>query len=184
MAMATTTATARPSTGSRAEHRWAPLTLAIARVALGWVFLWPFLDKLFGLGKATPSERAWVNGGSPTAGYLKGVTAPDSENPFKGFFEIFVGHAWADWLFMIGLLGIGVALLVGAGMRIAAVSATLLLGLMWLASFPLENNPFIDDHVVYALLAIALAATASGDFFGFGHWWKSRKFVADKPWLH
>jgi thiosulfate dehydrogenase [quinone] large subunit len=181
--MATTTGTARQTSDSLAEHGWARLSLAIARLALGWVFLWPFLDKLFGLGKATPSERAWINGGSPTTGFLSGVTGPDSKNPFKGFFEIFVGHGWADWLFMIGLLGIGVALLVGAGMRIAALSATVLLGLMWLASFPLENNPFLDDHVVYALLAIVLAATCAGDYLGLGRWWRTREFVADKPWL-
>jgi thiosulfate dehydrogenase [quinone] large subunit len=182
--MATTTGTSSHQVEARAtEHRWAPLSLAVARLALGWVFLWPFLDKLFGLGKATPSERAWVNGGSPTTGFLKGVTGADSKNPFKGFFDIFVGHGWADWLFMLGLLGIGVALLAGVAMRIAAVSATLLLGMMWLASFPLDTNPFLDDHVVYALLAIVLAATAAGDYLGFGRWWKSQKVVAQNRWL-
>ena len=40
------------------------------RLALGWVFLWAFLDKLFGLGHATPAKRAWINGGSPTKGFL------------------------------------------------------------------------------------------------------------------
>ena len=29
-------------------------------------FLWAFLDKAFGLGYATPSGNAWINGGSPT----------------------------------------------------------------------------------------------------------------------
>ena len=31
------------------------------RIALGWVFLWAFLDKLFGLGHETPSARAHVD---------------------------------------------------------------------------------------------------------------------------
>ena len=44
--------------------------LAGIRLALGWVFLWAFLDKPFGLGFATPSERSWINGGSPTNGFL------------------------------------------------------------------------------------------------------------------
>ena len=148
------------------------------------MFLWAFVDKLFGLGKATPSERAWLNGGSPTTGYLKGVTGAESQNPFKGFFEIFVGHAWADWLFMAGLLGIGISLIAGVAMRIAAVSATLLLGMMWLASLPLENNPFVDDHLVYALVVIALAAVGAGNHYGLGGWWTTRQAVADNGWLH
>ena len=148
------------------------------------MFLWAFVDKLFGLGKATPSERSWLNGGSPTTGYLKGVTGAESQNPFKGFFEIFVGHAWADWLFMAGLLGIGVALIAGVAMRIAAVSATMLLAMMWLASLPLDNNPFVDDHLVYALVAITLAAVGAGNYYGLGRWWTTRQAVADKGWLH
>lgn len=44
------------------------------------------------------------------------------------------GAAWADWLFMIGLLAIGTALGLGIGMRIAAASGALLLVFMWMAS--------------------------------------------------
>nr|WP_230204906.1 hypothetical protein [Parafrankia elaeagni] len=42
--------------------------LTATRVSLGWIFLWAFLDNLFGLGHETPSAQAWVNGGSPTDG--------------------------------------------------------------------------------------------------------------------
>src|SRR6266511_711287 len=47
--------------------------LAVFRVAVGFVFLWAFLDKTFGLGYATPSAKAWINGGSPTKGFLSGL---------------------------------------------------------------------------------------------------------------
>ena len=80
------------------------VTLALARLSIGFVFLWAFVDKLFGFGFATPSERAWINGGSPTSGFLSVV-----EGPFKGFFNGMAGYAWADWLIMVGLSGIGVA---------------------------------------------------------------------------
>ena len=51
---------------------------------------------------------------------------------------------------MLGLLGIGVALILGIGMRVAAVAGALLLVLMWTAVLPPENNPFMDDHLIYA----------------------------------
>ena len=41
------------------------------RIGIGWIFLWGFLDKLFGFGFATARESAWLNGGSPTFGFLK-----------------------------------------------------------------------------------------------------------------
>src|SRR5688500_8924937 len=42
---------------------------AVTRRCLGWTFLWPFLDKTFGLGYAAPSADAWLSGGSPTRGF-------------------------------------------------------------------------------------------------------------------
>src|SRR3954447_4593152 len=76
---------------------------AVARITLGWVFLWAFLDKTFGWGFATPANRAWIEGGSPTTGFLKGT----GEHTFGGFFSGLAGQGWVDWLFMLGLLGIG-----------------------------------------------------------------------------
>ncbi len=49
---------------------------AVTRLCLGWTFLWPFLDKTFGLGHETPWSKAWLNGGSPTNGFLAGATGP------------------------------------------------------------------------------------------------------------
>ena len=58
--------------------------LAVLRIMFGFYFLWAFLDKTFGLGFSTPAERAWINGGSPTRGFLSGVEGPvrrDSTTP-------------------------------------------------------------------------------------------------------
>src|SRR5690606_26225307 len=123
------------------EHRTpVDYVWAIARISSGWIFLWAFLDKTFGWGFATPAERAWRNGGSPTTGFLKGT----EENALGGFFSSLAGQAWVDWLFMLGLLGVGLALILGVGLRIAAVAGTVMLVLMWLAELPLDNNPFMD----------------------------------------
>ncbi|RIQ18223.1 DoxX family membrane protein [Jiangella rhizosphaerae] len=152
--------------------------LAALRLALGWTFLWAFLDKTFGLGYATPAENAWIDGGSPTTGYLSGV-----EGPFGDFFNDLAGQTWADWLFMIGLLGIGLALILGIGMRIAAVAGVLLLGMMYLASLPLDNNPFMDEHITEALMIVVLALTFSGRYLGLGRLWERIPFVQKNRWL-
>ena len=151
---------------------------AVTRISIGFVFLWAFVDKLFGLGYATPSERAWVNGGSPTTGYLSNV-----EGPFGDFFGSMAGQAWADWLFMAGLLGIGVGLTAGIAMRVAAASGALLLVFMWMASLPLENNPFMDDHLVYAMVLVLLAAVRAGDVAGLGAWWRRLPVIRDHATL-
>jgi thiosulfate dehydrogenase [quinone] large subunit len=87
------------------------------------------------------------------------------------------GQAWADWLFMAGLAGIGVALVAGVAMRIAAASGAVMMVLMWMASLPLETNPVLDDHIIYALVLIGLAAARAGDTFGLGRAWAALPLV-------
>ena len=149
------------------------------RLALGWIFLWAFLDKLFGLGHETPSANAWINGGSPTKGFLgKAVSGP-----FEGIYHDIAGAAWADALFMVGLGAIGIALIAGIGMRIAASAGALLLVLMWTAVLPPENNPFMDDHLIYAGILAVLALTAAGNTLGLGAYWARLPIVQRLPWL-
>jgi thiosulfate dehydrogenase [quinone] large subunit len=152
---------------------------AALRLSLGWIFLWAFVDKLFGLGFATPAERSWLNGGSPTKGFL----ANAATGPFEGFYKGIAGAAWADWLFMIGLAGIGIALMAGIAMRIASAAGALLLVLMWTAVLPPENNPFMDDHIVYALVLVALAIVGAGRWLGLGAAWERLPIVQRFPIL-
>ncbi|WP_353951903.1 DoxX family protein [Knoellia sp. S7-12] len=152
--------------------RWALVGL---RYVLGFTFLWPFLDKLFGLGYGTPAENAWIDGGSPTTGFLTKNPAV-VDGPFAGFFANFAGGIW-DFLFMFSLLGIGVAFLTGAVLKIAAWGGALLMTLMYFAEFPLGRdgegftNPIFDSHWIEALALIVLAYTFSGDKLGLGRWW-------------
>ena len=152
---------------------------AVTRICLGWVFLWAFLDKLAGLGFSTPAENAWLNGGSPTAGFLTNAVS----GPFEGVFGSLAGVFWADPLFMVGLLGIGAALILGIGERIAAASGALMMILMWAAVLPLDTNPFMDDHIVYALVLVGLALVRSGETLGLGRWWGSTSLVRRVPAL-
>jgi thiosulfate dehydrogenase [quinone] large subunit len=162
----------------------------VLRISLGWVFLWAFLDKMFALGFSTGrdaktgvvdrfGDAAWLNGGSPTKGFLSFAT----KGPLADFYASFAGAAWADWLFMMGLLGIGLALVLGIGTRIAAASGALLMVFMWSAALAPENNPFMDDHIIYALTLIVLALMGAGRFIGLGRQWEQLTVVKKHGWL-
>lgn len=153
-------------------------SLATVRILLGAVFLWAFLDKTLGLGFATAPQKAWIAGGSPTAGYLGSV-----EGAFSGTFQALAGVPLVDWAFMLGLLGLGTGLVLGIALRTAAAGGTVLLALMWLSSLPLKSNPIIDEHVIYAAMIIALAAVRAGDSFGLGRQWSSRIKHPALHWL-
>jgi thiosulfate dehydrogenase (quinone) large subunit len=149
--------------------------LALLRVAFGLTFLWAFVDKLFGLGYATASKDSWLNGGSPTFGFLKFGAA----GPFKGFYNSIAGQTWADWLFMLALLGLGLALTFGVGMRIAMVAGTVLYLMMWSVALPPANNPVLDDHILGAVSMVVLGLTLAGDTWGLGRMWGRLPFVRE-----
>ncbi|MEV6929378.1 hypothetical protein AB0M46_33480 [Dactylosporangium sp. NPDC051485] len=157
--------------------------LAVLRYATGFVFLWAFADKTFGLGYATPSAKAWINGGNPTKGFLANVHA----GPLQDFFHTIAGTWYANWLFMAGLLGIGLALTAGIALRITAAAGTLMMAMMWLAEFPPtatgSTNPFTDYHVIYAAVLIALAAAYAGHTWGLGRRWAKLPIVQRNRWL-
>ena len=163
-------------------------SLAALRISTGFVFLWAFLDKAFGFGYATPHDAAWVRGGSPTEGFLSHVAV----GPLEGWFHDIAGAPWADWLFMMGLLGVGVAVIAGIGLRAAAVSGTAMMALMWMAEWPLaktlstgepsmSTNPIVDYHVIYALALVVVALTAAGDRWGLGRMWARLPIVRRHP---
>jgi len=160
------------------------VSLAVARVGVGFIFLWAFLDKLFGLGYSTAPARSVLSGGSPTKGFLSHVDV----GPFQSFFHSIAGTGIADWLFMTSLLGIGVAMVLGAGLRIAAVSNVLLMLGMWAAEWPMakvaadgsatgSSNPFMDYHLAYAVIGVVFAFYATGSRLGLGHWWRNQAIV-------
>lgn len=156
--------------------QWA---VGVLRVLLGWIFFWPFLDKLFGLGFSTAADKGWLDGVSPTFGYLKFGT----EGPFAEMFQSMAESAVVEWLFMVGLLLIGLALILGIGIRVAVVSGSLMLLMMYLATFPPEHNPFLDEHIIYAVGLFLVAALNGGRILGLGKWWGSLAVVQRNPWL-
>ncbi|BCB89532.1 hypothetical protein [Phytohabitans suffuscus] len=164
--------------------------LAVLRVSTGFVFLWAFLDKTFGLGFSTPGERAWVNGGSPTNGFLSHVEV----GPFPSLAHDLAGLWWVDTLFMVGMAAVGIALIAGVGLRVAAAAGGLIMVMMWAAEFPLDRfttageasgstNPFMDYHLIYAIVLVILALTYAGHTWGLGRLWARLPFVQKNRWM-
>jgi thiosulfate dehydrogenase [quinone] large subunit len=163
--------------------------LATLRIAFGLTFLWAFFDKLLALGYHTGYDQngvldrygpaAWINGGSPTKGFL-GFAA---DGPFKGFYNSLAGTAFADWAFMLGLLGIGVALTFGIGMRIGTLAGLVLYLMMWTVVLPPANNPVLDEHILGAVSMVVLGLTGAGATWGFGHAWARTALVRKLPVL-
>jgi thiosulfate dehydrogenase [quinone] large subunit len=179
---------ARPEPPIKAARIW-----GLLRIAIGWVFMWSFLDKAFALGFSTGRNPetgvidffgpdAWINGASPTAGFLQfGV---HSKEPFVGFYQSLAGATWVDWVYMLSLLAIGTALIFGIGTRLAAIG-----GILWMAFFYTasavwpEHNPFLDEHVIYAIALAGIAYVGAGRYLGFGGWWERTALVQRFPIL-
>lgn len=159
------------------------------RIGLGLIFLWAFFDKLFGLGFSTcradsgavdvMCDKAWLSGGSPTTGFLKFGT----DGPFANFYQGLAGNTFVDWLFMLGLLGIGVGLLFGIAVKIAATAGVVLLLMMWSAVLPPEHHPFLDEHIIYAIALVGICVTNPHQKLGFGKQWAKLSIVQKYPFL-
>lgn len=159
----------RPSlTPPVASSSLAPLAgrvMAVTRTGFGGYVLWRFSDHLVGLTAA--SEDGWVHGGSPTGGLVDSTV-----------------QTWTDRLFMLGLLLAGLSLVLGIGLRLAAMSAVMLYLMSWSTFIPVgvhtsTDGALVTDAVVISLLAIVDA----GRTWGVGQIWAGSSLGAALPVL-
>ena len=155
-------------------------SLGFLRLSMGLIFLWAFFDKVFGWGFATTAEKSWLTGRSPTTGFLQfGV-----HGPFANFFHSLAGNSLVDWLFMLGLLFVGVCLTFGVCKKAGIWSGIAILFLMYLAiGLPPVNHPFIDDHFIYILVLFVLLFSNSEKYLGFGNKWSNIDLIQKFPIL-
>lgn len=163
---------------------------SLLRISLGFIFLWAFLDKLFGLGFSTCKDKvsglvdvscsaSWASGGSPTKGFLSNAVT----GPFEDFYHKLAGQAWVDWLFMLGLLIAGLGLLFGLWVRFAALAGIILMLLMWTALLWPANTPLLDEHLIYAIVLFGIALTAEHQVWSLNSWWKKTAIAKSLPFL-
>jgi thiosulfate dehydrogenase [quinone] large subunit len=164
--------------------------LAVLRIGFGVTFLWAFFDKLLALGFSTGrddatgtvdrfGDAAWIHSGNPTEGFLKF----GADGPFDSFYHSIAGNPITNWMFMLGLLGIGTALLLGIGMRAACAAGVVMYLMMWSVVLPPANNPIVDDHILGAISLVVLAAFSAGNTWGLGRIWSQTSLVKENPTL-
>jgi len=157
--------------------------LGALRIVVGWTFLWAFFDKLFALGFSTGRDEtgavdrfgdaAWINGGSPTEGFLKF----GADGPFEGFYHAIAGATLTNWAFMFGLLAIGVSMSLGIFRRLGTLAGVVMYLMMWTVVLPPENNPIFDDHILGAAAVLVLGLLGASRYLGLGCWWERQTIV-------
>lgn len=125
--------------------------LAAFRILVGWIMLWPFFDKLSGLGFQTPSGSGLIDGVSPSS-FVTYVTG----GIFKDFYDSIGGNQFVDLLLMAGLLIMGITLILGIASKLTTVFMVAFLLIMYSLCIPPKDNPLIDHRII---LIAGLAAT-------------------------
>jgi thiosulfate dehydrogenase [quinone] large subunit len=184
-------AAAEPAVAPRDSDLKARRVWGLLRIAMGWTFLWAFLDKAFSLGFATGrnpdtgaidffGKAAWIHGGSPTDGALTFAL----RGPFKSLYGGLIGQTWIEWVYMASMLLIGAALILGIGTRLAALGGIAWLGIFYTATaiWP-DNNPSLDEHLVYIIVLAGIAYVGAGRYLGLQRYWERMSLVKRFPIL-
>ena len=76
-----------------------------------------------------------------------------------------------EWMFMLGLLFIGLPLMLGMGVRLAAAGGVAMETMMCTAGFILaEHNPVVEEHMMYGIIFLGLLLVGGGQYLGLGGW--------------
>lgn len=130
------------------------ISLFFLRVSMGWLMFYAGIVKIL--------DPDWSS-----AGYLKGAQT------FSGLYQWLLRPEVLPIIDLIngwGLTLLGVSLLLGVFVGLSAPLGALL---MFLYYFPVLAFPYVghygflvDDHVIYALVLVFLAAVKSGNIWG------------------
>jgi thiosulfate dehydrogenase [quinone] large subunit len=71
-----------------------------------------------------------------------------------------------DGLVIWGQILIGIALILGVVTRFSLFWAGAMMFMFYIAQFPPENNPFLDEHIIYIGVFLLLGALGAGRILG------------------
>jgi thiosulfate dehydrogenase [quinone] large subunit len=144
--------------------------VVLLRLGIGWVLFYAGWSKVVTFFTAAEDWTA--------AGFLSHL-----EGPFAEFFSSLAGNAAVDYLNAYGLLLIGAAIILGVLVRWAALWGIVLMLLYFFAGFPPEHAYVVDDHIIYALVLILLAAIGAGRMWGIDGVIENSGLARSNPWL-
>ena len=151
------------------------VTLFLLRVGTGWLMFYAGITKIL--------DPDWS-----AAGYL------NNAKTFSGLFAWFaspgilpITNFVNEW----GLTLLGGSLILGIGVRLSSVLGAALMMLYYLPilEFPYPNTHsyIVDEHIIYALVLVYLAAVRAGRYIGLENWCSRlpicSKFPRLREWL-
>lgn len=142
--------------------------LALLRISMGWLFFYAGITKVL-----NPEWSA--------AGYIK------SAKTFNAFYMWLAQPdvlPYVNWLNKWGLTLIGVCLILGIFVRISSILGAALMALYYFVvlqfPYPNANSYIVDQHIIYLLVLLFLAAASAGRYFGLENW--CRNLPVCKRW--
>jgi thiosulfate dehydrogenase (quinone) large subunit len=130
--------------------------IVLLRVSMGWVFLWAAIRQI---PNPDWSAVGFLSGAKTFPAFFELMATP----PFLTIINVLV--PWAHLL-------IGLALILGIGVRLGAIVGAVLMFLYYLPrlDFPFVGegitNLIVEYHLVYTFVIIYLAAVRAGRVFG------------------
>jgi len=152
--------------------------LAIVRIGMGWLLLWSFFDKVFGLGFSTPAGGGWIDGVSPSS-YISYVAS----GPLADFYISLGGNVFVDILMMAGLLCIGGTLIFGFASKICTAAFIAFMLIMFSLQLPPNDNPIINYKVLLAVAMLAIYYMGGFEKLSIYNWYKELAIVRRFPIL-
>ncbi len=179
--------TARPPSPGQVEDptAWRLLTGNVA-LALFWLPIRFFVGReWFTAGLHKVGDPAWIGGGEALRGYWeRAVAVPEAGGPpitydwFRQFLQFMLDNAWHPWFAWIVAWGevlVGLGLLVGALVGIAAFFGTVL-NFSFLLAGTTSTNPVLFGLAIFLVLAWKVAG-----FWGADRWLLP---LLGTPWQH
>jgi len=145
-------------------------SLVAVRLTLGWMFFYAGITKVL---DPNWSAAGYLNSAKAFAGFYSWLASP-SILPLTNFVN--------EW----GLTLLGVALILGIGVRLASYLGAGMMILYWLPlgfPYPNEHAYIVDEHLIYAAALLVLAAMRAGRTFGLENWCSGLPICSRYPTL-
>ncbi|MCQ2079652.1 MAG: hypothetical protein MJZ38_06340 [archaeon] len=154
------------------------MSMFALRILLGWMMLWPFFDKILGLGYQTPAGMGWIDGVSPSS-FVTWFTS----GVFSGFFTSVAGNPVVDVLMVAGCLGLGLTLILGFASRLTTILMCVFLAMMYCITVPPVDNPVTDYHIICIAAMLVVYFHGGFDVWSVNSRWKELGIVKRFPIL-